>query len=99
MIKGIIVWSCILIPSVIIGAILGFFTKSKLGVVLAGGIPWMGLLGTLLYYEYFAPYQGGGASMWPIAQLFAGTIMAGLEIEICILCRNIKKKTLTNRSS
>jgi hypothetical protein len=26
-----------------------------------------------LYHEYVAPYSGGGASMWPLAQLVAGT--------------------------
>jgi hypothetical protein len=35
----------------------------------------------LLYNEYFVPYQGGGASMWPIALIFTATpaaVCAGL---------------------
>ena len=26
----------------------------------------------ILYHEFFVPYQGGGASMWPIAVAFGG---------------------------
>jgi len=37
-------------------------------------------LASLLYQEYFAPHQGGGASMWPIAQLFGGTLAASLGV-------------------
>jgi hypothetical protein len=48
--------------------------------MLAGAIPWSGLLACLLFSEYCLPYRGGGASMWPIAQLFGGTIAAGTGV-------------------
>lgn len=69
-------WLSILIPSMIVGIICGYFLRDRLGFVIAGAIPWLGLLAFLLYNEYFVPYQGGGASMWPIAQLIGGTIAA-----------------------
>jgi hypothetical protein len=63
----------VLIPSAIIGIIISYFIRNRLGIILAGAIPWFGILGILLYEEYFTPYKGGGASMWPVAQLFGGT--------------------------
>lgn len=54
--------------------------RHKFSILIAGAIPWFGLLGVLLYWEYFIPYQGGGASMWPVAQLFAGTAAAIIGI-------------------
>jgi hypothetical protein len=70
-------WLYLIIPSLIVGALCGLFAKRKvLGVLLALGIPWIGLLSFLLYNEYFVPHKGGGASMWPIAQIVGGTIAA-----------------------
>lgn len=89
--EGIIVWSCIVIPSAIIGILSGLFIQGKSGVIFAGAIPWLGLLGVLLYHEYCVPYQGGGASMWPIAQLFAGTIMAVVGIGAWSLTRKYQR--------
>ena len=86
--EGVIVWLGILIPSAIVGLICGYFIKHRSGVVLAGVIPWLGLLVYLLYNEFFVPYQGGGASMWPIAQLFAGTIAAATGIGAYSLAKN-----------
>ena len=74
--EGVIVWALLLIPSAIVGILCARFIKHGIGFVLAGLIPWLGLLAVLLYNEYFVPYRGGGASMWLVAQLFAGTIMA-----------------------
>jgi len=51
-------------------------------------LPWLGLLAWLLYHEYFVPYQGGGASMWPIAQLFAGTVAACVGLAAYAIFRN-----------
>jgi hypothetical protein len=64
----------------VLSALTGFICARKLsgwmGAVAAGAIPWFGLLAVLLFMEYVLPYQGGGASMWPIAQLFGGTVAA-----------------------
>jgi hypothetical protein len=50
--------------------------RTAMAIVLAGGAAWLGFLGWLLFCEYVLPYQGGGASMWPIALIFGGTFAA-----------------------
>jgi len=85
--NGLIVWCAILIPSAIVGLACGYLSKGKWGLIFAAVIPWLGLLAALLYSEYFRPYRGGGASMWPIAQLFGGSIAAATGIIVCLLSR------------
>lgn len=86
-------WGGIIVPSLIVGAFCGRFIRSRLSLFVSGAIPWFGFLGVLLYYEYFVPYQGGGASMWPIAQLFGGTVAAGCGMITCQLTRQYCRKT------
>jgi hypothetical protein len=68
------------IAIVVLSALAGHLCARKLsgwtGALAAAAIPWFGLLAVLLFMEYVLPYQGGGASMWPIAQLFGGTVAA-----------------------
>jgi len=78
-----IVWLAILIPSALTGAICAWRLKGRIALICSAAIPWLGLLSMLLYNEYFVPYQGGGASMWPIAQLFAGTAAAVTGLSVC----------------
>ena len=85
--EGIIIWSAILIPSAIVGLLCGYFTGGKKGLIISAAIPWFGLLVVLLYNEYFVPYRGGGASMWLIAQLFAGSIAAFTGAGVCLFSR------------
>ena len=87
-----IAWLMILMPSAAVGFICGLVSKRRIGVVLAGLVPWLGLMGVILYNEYFVPYQGGGASMWVIAQLFSGTIAAGVGVGAYYMCRIYVKK-------
>jgi hypothetical protein len=47
-------------------------TRTRPGFILASCIPAFVVLATLLHREYGAPYEGGGASMWPIAFVVAG---------------------------
>ncbi|MBI5612858.1 MAG: hypothetical protein HY942_07325 [Gammaproteobacteria bacterium] len=60
---------------------------------MAGAVPWFGLLAWQLYHEYVAPYQGGGASLWIIGQLFAGTIVVAVGIVAYLICRSFITKT------
>jgi hypothetical protein len=69
-------WLILGLLSVAIGVLVAKVVKNPLAVLIAAAIAWCGLLGWLLYYEYFVPYQGGGASMWPIGQMFGGTFVA-----------------------
>ncbi len=85
--EGIIVWCAILIPSAIVGLLCGYLSRGKWGLVIAGAVPWFGLLAALLYTEYLLPYRGGGASMWPVAQLFGGTVAAATGLIACLFSR------------
>jgi len=73
---GVIVWSCLLGGSIAVGWVCARSFTGLRGAVLSGAIPWLLLLACLLVNEYLLPYAGGGASMWPIAQLLGGTIAA-----------------------
>jgi hypothetical protein len=95
MIEGVLVWLGILVLSALIGSICGSVTKKTVAVVLSGAIPWFGLLSGLLYSEYFLPYQGGGASMWPVAQLFGGTVAAATGIGACRFFQSKKNPNQT----
>jgi hypothetical protein len=74
------VWLVLLLGSALIGVICAALSPKKRAFLFAALVPWLALLAVLLYNEYFMPYEGGGASMWPIAQLFGGTAatIAGL---------------------
>ena len=70
------VWIAIVVLSALTGVICARQLSGWIGATAAAAIPWLGLLAVLLFMEYGMPYQGGGASMWPIAQLFGGTVAA-----------------------
>ena len=60
-------WAIIILPSIILGILLAYFIKGRIGMALAGLIPWLSLLAALLYQEYFTPYQGGGEMIETVA--------------------------------
>lgn len=74
--QALLIWSIILLPSVAWGLFCAYKIKSKHAKFIAGAVPWITLLIALLFSVYYLPYEEVDASMWPIAQLFAGTIMA-----------------------
>jgi hypothetical protein len=69
-------WIPIIGLSVLAGVVSALLIKSRANIVVGAAVPWLGVLAWLLYNEYYVPYQGGGASMWPIALIFAGSIAA-----------------------
>jgi hypothetical protein len=73
-------WITIIVLSALVGSLCSAFLRGTTAWVASALLPWFGVLAWLLYHEYFVPYQGGGASMWPIAQLFAGTVAAGVGL-------------------
>ncbi|MGO4894747.1 MULTISPECIES: hypothetical protein [Pseudomonadati] len=81
------VWFIIITLSSLTGLLVARFMKHKRAIVVAGVVPWLGLLSKLLYEEYFVPYQGGGASMWPVAQVFGGTAAAFIGMIVFSLAR------------
>jgi len=79
-------------PFRVAGGIAGALLKGFRAVVAGAAIPWCGMLTWLLYNEYFVPYQGGGASMWPIAQLFGGTFAAVIGAVTATVVRSVKSR-------
>jgi hypothetical protein len=69
-------WLNLGLLSAVTGGIATKVFKGRTAILAGGAAAWFGMLAWLLYNEYFVPYQGGGASMWPIAQLFGGTFAA-----------------------
>jgi len=69
-------WPTLILLSVLAGGICGGLVRGRRAILLGAAVPWLGMLAWLLYNEYLVPYDGGGASMWPVVQLFAGTVMA-----------------------
>jgi hypothetical protein len=66
-------WFILIIASAATGMACACMLRGWVGVVCSFTVPWLGVLAWVLYNEYFVPYRGGGASMWPIAQFFAGS--------------------------
>jgi len=75
-------WLVIIGFSALAGFLCARLLTGTIAWVSSALLPWLGMLAWLLYHEYFVPYQGGGASMWPIAQLFAGTVAAGVGLGV-----------------
>jgi hypothetical protein len=84
-------WIILIVASAIVGMVAALALNGTVGVLAAALIPWLGMLAWLLYNEYFVPYRGGGASMWPIAQLFAGTVAALIGIASYFFARRLFK--------
>lgn len=74
------VWLILIGGSVLFGFLTAKLLKKNWAIYIAGAVPWSTLLAALIYAEYFTPYEGGGASMWLIAQLFGGTIAAAVGV-------------------
>lgn len=84
-------WIILIVASAVVGGVVALALSGTAGVLAAGLIPWLGMLAWLLYNEYFVPYRGGGASMWPIAQLFAGTVAAAIGVASYSFARRLFK--------
>jgi hypothetical protein len=72
-------WLTIIVLSALAGGVCAWRLNGRWGLFCSGAVPWCGVLAWLLYLEQ-QPYRGGGASIWPIAQLFAGTVAAVVGI-------------------
>ncbi len=73
---ALLAWTALVVPSALWGVLCALRFRSKFTGIAAAAVPWFVLLLFILFSEYYLPYQGGGASMWPIAQLFGGTVAA-----------------------
>lgn len=91
------IWLILIGGSALAGYLVAIIFRKNWAIYIAGALPWFTLLGALLYTEYFTPYQGGGASMWLIAQFFGGTIAAGVGIASYKFTRYIQKSKSDTR--
>lgn len=66
-------WIIITICAAVTGLLSGVIVRGVAGTAVGAALSWLGVLAWLLIVEYVLPYSGGGASMWPIALLLAGT--------------------------
>lgn len=62
-------WAILIGGSIFTGSLVATYVKHRYAIILSGFLPWSFFLGVILYTEYFVAYQGGVASMWPVAQL------------------------------
>jgi hypothetical protein len=85
-------WPTLIVLSALAGAACGWLLTGRRAVAWGGAVPWLGMLAWLLYNEYFVPYQGGGASMWPIAQLVAGSVAAVVGALAAAVARSARAK-------
>jgi hypothetical protein len=86
-------WIPIVVLSLLTGAVLGVVVQGRKAIWLGAGVPWLGVLAWILYQEYFVPYQGGGASMWPVAVSFAGSAAAFVGGGAAAIARNLRRRT------
>jgi hypothetical protein len=85
-------WSTLIVLSALAGVVCGWILPGRRAVAWGGAVPWLGMLAWLLYNEYFVPYPGGGASMWPIAQLVAGSVAAAVGMLAAAVARAARVK-------
>ena len=85
-------WSMLIVLSALAGVTCGWILRGRRAVAWGGAVPWLGVLAWLLYNEYFVPDPGGGASMWPIAQLVAGTVAAAVGMLAAAVARAARVK-------
>ena len=88
-----IVWLILIAGSLATGYFFGLRSEIKGSWYYAIAVPWLVLLVAILITEYVVPYQGGGASMWLVAQFFGGSmsentaiLLDGFEKNHCTPC-------------
>lgn len=87
---GMKIWLTLVLLSALAGTLSGVWLRGRRAILVGAAVPWLGLLIWLLYNEFFVPYQGGGASMWPIAQLFGGTAAAAIGAGAAAVVRALR---------
>ncbi|WP_298933920.1 hypothetical protein [uncultured Ramlibacter sp.] len=85
------VWFLIVAVSAFVGAMCARIHRRWFSILAGAAIPWFGFLSLLLVEAYVLPYRGGGATMWPIAQLFGGTAAALIGVGSCVLFRGRRR--------
>lgn len=82
------VWLLLILGSATCGFVVAKINPSFYPQVLAGGVPALILTLAIVITEYTTPYQGGGASMWPIAVVVGGSVAAFIGVVTYSVVRN-----------
>ena len=69
-------WIPLIILPVLVGAIASYLLPRQTAIMTGAAVPFLGLLAVLLWLEFVQPPASGGASMWPIALVIGGTVVA-----------------------
>lgn len=85
-------WIVLITISSVIGVLTERYIKTKLAFIFAAIIPFALFSAAVLYEVYFIPYQGGGASMWPVAIVFGGAAAAVTGLVAFTLTKVISTK-------
>jgi hypothetical protein len=83
-----LIWFAIVGGAIVVGNVVARLSSGGRAAWIAGAVAWLLMLACLLFNEYVLPYRGGGASMWPIAQLFGGTVAAAVAALSCSLAQS-----------
>lgn len=81
------IWLMVILPSAVFGGLCAQFIRRKWAVLVAGLVPWSGLLCVLLYSVYLVPTERMDASMWPIALFFGGNVAAFAGVMTYMFCK------------
>lgn len=65
---------------------------TRLHRIWSAAIPFLVFTAAVIYTEYFTPYTGGGASMWPIAVLFGGSLVGGSSFAGCMSVAYLRRR-------
>ncbi|MDO3385830.1 hypothetical protein QWI17_08275 [Gilvimarinus sp. SDUM040013] len=84
------VWLLLIVPSFCVGLVCGWISRTPISAIVSAALPWFGLLGALIYTVYFTPHDGGGATMWMVAQVVGGTVAAACGFAGFVLIKQIK---------
>ena len=58
------------------GVVTSYLLPRTTAIIPGAAVPWLGFLAVLLWFEFVQPPATGGASMWPIALLIGGSVVA-----------------------
>lgn len=69
-------WIPLVLLPIVVGVVASYVLPRTTAVITGAAIPWLAFLAILLWFEFVQPPATGGASMWPIALLIGGTVVA-----------------------
>lgn len=85
-------WLAILGGASLVGGLSGWYLRGGFSWAVGLLLPPSLFLSLLLVEEYLVPYQGGGASMWPIAFIVGGTAAVLASCSSLLVFRAVRRR-------